>query len=320
MSNDAEITLEANPTSAEANHLEAFRAAGVNRLSLGIQALDDKILVVLGRDHSAKDALRTLEKAQKLFDQVTFDLIFARPGQTLSDWRRELKEALALAGNHLSMYQLTFERGTPLFKALKNKQLAPVPDMDEAADMYDEAVKEARAQGFLHYEVSNYARSRSAMGRHNFSYWLGEDYLGIGPGAHGRLTTVNGDRLRTFGEFHPDRYMALCESEGEGIRKWIPLETGDMLKELVVFGMRTRAGVSRPGFQRMTGRSLDTLLDQDALQLYLDHGFLVDDDQGNAYLPSGLEQDVNDWYGIRPTEAGLARMDSLIPNLILHEN
>ncbi|KAI8139736.1 coproporphyrinogen III oxidase [Fennellomyces sp. T-0311] len=311
---DIEITLEANPTSSELARLRSFRDAGINRLSLGIQSFKDADLKVLGRDHSAESAIRTLEEAKQLFNQVTFDMIFARPRQTLADWKSELKQALELAGDHLSMYQLSFERGTPLWKSMQKAQVANV-DPELAADMYEEAVQTASQHGFAHYEVSSYARNRSAISTHNFSYWQGLDY--VGPGAHGRLTnTVTKQRVRTFGEFHPEKYMTLCESEGEGIRKWVPLSSDDTLEEMIVFGLRTRMGIPQSRFKKMTGQELDSVIDPDFLALCVQSGFLVVDGSPAElpYVPKHLEWEKGG--GIRPTEEGLARMDSILPQLL----
>ncbi|KAI8875118.1 radical SAM enzyme, partial [Backusella circina FSU 941] len=230
----------------DASHLKAFHKAGINRLSLGIQSFNSNDLKLLGRDHSGTEALYALEHAKNIFEKVTFDLIYARPGQTLDAWKNELKMALDIAGSHLSMYQLTLERSTPLHKLYTKGKLPPLPSTDEAADMYEETVNIANKYNYTHYEVSNYAKSEDAISRHNYSYWQGMDYLGIGPGAHGRLTNLNtNQRIRTFGEFHPDKYMTLCESEGEGLRKMIPISTNELAEELIVFGMRTRMGIPR---------------------------------------------------------------------------
>ncbi|KAI9014434.1 hypothetical protein CLU79DRAFT_848012 [Phycomyces nitens] len=261
LSKDVEVTMEANPTSIESAKLQDFEKAGVNRLSLGIQSFNDKDLKIMGRDHSGSDAIRAITKAKKVFhkERLTFDLIFARPGQTIEAWDEELKQALELAGDHMSIYQLTMERSTPLHKASMRGEIAPLPTPDEAADMYEQTLERIGEYGFSHYEVSNYCKDQSAISRHNFSYWQGMDYLGIGPGAHGRLTRIeDGVRVRTFGEFHPNKYMDLCESEGEGIRKMVPISTRETIEELVVFGMRTRMGVPRARFEAMTGLSLDS--------------------------------------------------------------
>ncbi|KAI7891295.1 coproporphyrinogen III oxidase [Mucor mucedo] len=322
-----EVSMEANPTSIELHKLQGFKEAGVNRLSLGIQSFNNKDLKVLGRDHSGMDALKALSMAKEIFhkERVTFDLIYARPGQNLQDWRNELKAALDIAGDHMSMYQLTLERSTPLHKQSLKGLIPSMPDSDLAADMYEETVRIAKEFGYAHYEVSSYAKHQAAISRHNFSYWQGMDYLGIGPGAHGRLTDfVDHQRVRTFGEFHPEKYMALCEAEGEGIRKMTPLSVQDMAEELIVFGMRTRMGIPRSRFSAMTqGKQLDEYLDKEALEMFIQSGFIVDEgeitDENSKemklYVPQELEFE---WAkgGIRPTEAGLERMDYILPRLL----
>ncbi|CAO3588858.1 unnamed protein product [Absidia cylindrospora] len=278
----------------ELKRLQLFRDIGINRLSLGIQSFHDLDLQRMGRDHSGAEGIKAIAAAKKSFDNITFDLIYARPGQTLANWEKELQFGLDLAGNHMSLYQLTLERGTPIQKAVAKGELPPVPDQDEAADMYEATVELTSDKGFRQYEVSNYSKNVKTMSRHNFSYWQGLDYLGIGPGAHGRLTDpITHQRIRTFGEFHPDKYMALCESEGEGLRKTIPIDVEQTKEELLVFGLRTRAGIPKLRFESLTQGS----------SLYQD------------YVPPEL---LYEWSqgGIRPTKEGLARMDSILPMLL----
>ena len=186
---DLEVTLEANPTSVEAARLADYRAAGVNRVSIGIQSLDEAALRMLGRRHSAAEATHALALARRLFPRVSFDLIYARPDQQAADWRAELRLALAIAADHLSLYQLTIEPGTG-FESLHRQGKIVLPDADTAAALYDATEEECRRAGLLGYEISNYARPGEES-RHNLSYWRYLDYAGLGPGAHGRVT-VNG--------------------------------------------------------------------------------------------------------------------------------
>ncbi|KAI9478754.1 MAG: radical S-adenosyl methionine domain-containing protein 1 [Benjaminiella poitrasii] len=321
----AEISMEANPTSVEQAKLVEFKEAGINRLSLGIQSFYDEDLKILGRDHSGKEAFKAITLANNIFNnkRVSFDLIYARPGQTVVGWEKELRQALDIAGDHLSLYQLTLERSTPLHKQSLKGLLPTIPDSDTAADMYEETLKIMKEYDYHHYEVSNYAKSQQAISRHNFSYWQGMDYLGIGPGAHGRLTdSRNGRRVRTFGEFHPDKYMALCEAEGEGIRKLAPISINDVAEELIVFGMRTRMGIPRSRFSTFTnGKILDEVLDEKALDLFIRSGLLineskvVDNDLLN-YVPEELVMEWSDQGGIRPTELGLEKIDYILPRLL----
>ena len=182
---DIEITLEANPTSVEAGRLAAFRQAGVNRASLGVQSLDPDALHMLGRQHSASQAVAALEAARAIFPRLSFDLIYARPGQTETSWRTELRAALALAADHLSLYQLTIEPGTA-FEGLHRRGELVLPEDDDAARLYEATAEEAACFGLLPYEISNYAKP-GAESRHNLAYWRYADYAGIGPGAHGRI-------------------------------------------------------------------------------------------------------------------------------------
>jgi putative oxygen-independent coproporphyrinogen III oxidase len=191
---DAEITLEANPTSVEAARFRGYRAAGVNRVSLGVQALDDRALAELGRMHSAREALDAVGVARAVFERYSFDLIYARPGQGPHAWAAELKRALTEAGEHLSLYQLTIESDTP-FAALHSAGKLKVPDEETARALYDTTQEICAANGLPAYEISNHARPGGEC-RHNLGYWRGHEYAGIGPGAHGRLD-INGDRHAT---------------------------------------------------------------------------------------------------------------------------
>jgi len=201
----AEITLEANPTDAEQSRFEAFAQAGVNRLSLGVQSLRDEALKFLGREHDAGAALRAIEAAQSAFPRVTFDLIYARPGQTLADWRAELGEALALGPRHLSLYQLTIEPGTAFAKAVDKGRWAPAGE-DLCADMFDVAQEMTAAHGLPAYEISNHA-APGEESRHNLVYWTYGDYIGVGPGAHGRLSEDRA-RVETVAPLAPKDYLA----------------------------------------------------------------------------------------------------------------
>ncbi|KAI7901863.1 uncharacterized protein BX663DRAFT_552776 [Cokeromyces recurvatus] len=324
LSKNIEISMEANPTSIEQLKLIEFKQAGINRLSLGIQSFYDQDLKILGRDHSGKEALKALTLAKDIFhkEKVSFDMIFARPGQTVQGWKKELKQALDIAGDHLSIYQLTLERSTPLHKQVLKGLLPSIPDSDTAADMYEETIKLTKEYGYYHYEVSNFARNQQAISRHNFSYWQGMDFLGIGPGAHGRLTNYkDNNRVRTFGEFHPNKYMALCEAEGEGIRKVIPISMNDMIEELIVFGMRTRMGIPRSRFSTFIhDRELDEVLDKEALDLFIQLNLLINEDnimdkEMPNYIPKELVIEWADKGGIRPTEQGLEKIDFILPRL-----
>jgi len=237
---DAEITLEANPGSVEAGRFRGFRDAGVNRVSIGVQSLRDEQLRKLGRIHSVTEAKAALEVARATFDRFSFDLIYARPGQTGEDWRTELAEALDLAGDHLSLYQLTIEPDTP-FAALHAAGKLVVPDDDAARGLYDITGEMTAARGLAAYEVSNYAHSGSES-RHNLLYWRYGEYAGIGPGAHGRII-AGGDRYATVTERNPEGWAACVELAGNGIVEMTGLLASEQADEMLLMGLRLSEGI-----------------------------------------------------------------------------
>jgi putative oxygen-independent coproporphyrinogen III oxidase len=251
---DAEITLEANPTSVEAERFRGYRAAGVNRVSLGVQALDDASLKALGRMHTATEALAAVAIASAAFPRVSFDLIYARPNQTPDAWRAELKRALAEDVEHHSLYQLTIEDGTP-FAALHRAGKLKVPDSDHARELWDVTQETCDAAGFAAYEISNHARP-GAESRHNLVYWRSGEYAGAGPGAHGRLN-VFGGRYATATERHPERWLARVEAEGHGLIEDEQLGAIERADEFLLMGLRLREGVERERFRLLAGRDFD---------------------------------------------------------------
>ena len=251
---DAEITLEANPTSVEASRFRGYRAAGVNRVSLGVQALDDRALAELGRLHSAREALDAVGIARSVFDRVSFDLIYARPGQTAQDWANELKRALVEAGEHLSLYQLTIEPDTP-FASLHAAGKLRIPDEDIARALYDTTQDICAAHGLPAYEISNHARP-GGESRHNLIYWRAQEYAGIGPGAHGRLD-IGGDRYATATEKRPEQWLARVESDGHGLVTDDPLTREEIADELLLMGLRLAEGIDPARYAALAGRPLD---------------------------------------------------------------
>jgi putative oxygen-independent coproporphyrinogen III oxidase len=239
---DLEVTLEANPTDAEADRFAAFHAAGVNRLSLGVQSLDDSALVFLGRNHDAAEARRAAEVAVRAFPRLSLDLIYALPGQAPAAWRADLKAALALGPEHISAYQLTLEPGTPFDRAVARHRWA-TPDEALAADLYEATGETLGAAGFEAYEVSNHARGAPARSRHNLIYWRGGDYLGVGPGAHGRLTT-GGARWATLTPKRVGDYIARVEGSGCGLTERTELTALEAAQERLLMGLRTVEGVA----------------------------------------------------------------------------
>ncbi|GEN64979.1 radical SAM family heme chaperone HemW [Acetobacter oeni] len=294
---DIEITLEANPTSVEAERLSGFRDAGVNRISLGIQSLRDDALAFLGREHSARQAISALEMARGLFPRVTFDLIYARPGQSLTDWRAELDQALTLVADHVSLYQLTIEQGTR-FEGLHRQGRIVLPDEDLAAALYAETGEIAARHGLMAYEVSNYA-SPGAESRHNLTYWHYRDYLGIGPGAHGRVTRSNELRA-TRRHRAPEIWADLVERTGSGQTDAELLETGDRAREMLLMGLRLSEGVEGAWFRTRTGMTLDEAIDDEILTMCLQEGYL---ERRNDRL--------------RATPEGRLRLEAILPRLVV---
>ncbi|MDJ0628496.1 MAG: radical SAM family heme chaperone HemW [Rhodobacter sp.] len=251
LANDIEITLEANPTSSEATRFEGYRAAGINRVSVGVQALNDSDLRALGRLHSAAEAQAAVEIAKDTFDHVSFDLIYARQDQTLQEWTVELKKALGIAGDHISLYQLTVEDGTAFGDRLARGRLPGLPDDDLAADLYLVTQEICDAAGFPAYEISNHARP-GAESRHNLTYWRGGDYAAIGPGAHGRLTR-GGQRIATETHLAPAKWLRAVETAKTGESSRVPVSQSDQFSELLMMGLRIREGVSMTRLERLGG-------------------------------------------------------------------
>jgi oxygen-independent coproporphyrinogen-3 oxidase len=251
---DAEITLEANPTSVEATRFRGYRAAGVNRVSLGVQALDDGALAELGRLHSAREALDAVAVARAAFERYSFDLIYARPRQTPRDWANELERALAEAGEHLSLYQLTIEAETP-FAVLHAAGKLKTPDEDAARALYDTTQDVCAAHGLPAYEVSNHARPGGEC-RHNLIYWRMHEYAGVGPGAHGRLD-VGGERHATATEKRPEVWLAQVETRGDGLVTDDVLIREEIADEFLLMGLRLAEGIDIARYAALAGRPLD---------------------------------------------------------------
>lgn len=269
---DLEITLEANPTSVEAGRLAEFRAAGVNRASLGVQSLHDAALKLLGREHSAAQAAAALETARGIFPRISFDLIYARPGQTLPDWRAELRQALGMAADHLSLYQLTIEPGTR-FEALHRQGALVLPEAEDAAALYQATAEEAGRFGLLPYEVSNYARP-GAESRHNLAYWRYRDYAGIGPGAHGRIT-LDGDLFATRRHRAPEPWAALVEQQGHGLTQQTVLTPEEKAREMLLMGLRLSDGIDTRRFAARTGVAIEDALDVSVLGSAVEEGYVT---------------------------------------------
>ncbi len=293
---DCEVTLEANPTSVEAAKLRAFREAGVNRLSLGVQSLDEDALRFLGRRHDAQEAIVALEHARATFPRLSFDLIYARPGQAEAAWRAELRQALVLAADHLSLYQLTVEPGTR-FATEHARGAFALPDDDAAARMYEATAEEAARFGLRPYEVSNYAKP-GAESRHNLAYWRYGDYLGIGAGAHQRLL-LEGRMLATRRHRAPEEWAARVERDGHAAVEEEALTPRDRAREALLMGLRLAEGVDPARVEARAALPFAEAVDPAMLAALLEEGWM-------------------EWQGprLRATDEGRVRLDSLLPVLL----
>ncbi|MEM9787784.1 MAG: radical SAM family heme chaperone HemW [Pseudomonadota bacterium] len=278
--NDIEVTLEANPTSVEAGRFARYRDAGVNRVSMGIQALNDADLKALGRLHTAAEAMAAFDVARDVFDRVSFDLIYARQDQTLAGWEAELRQALDLAIDHLSLYQLTIEDGTAFGDRFAAGRLRGLPEDDVAADMYLLTQDICEDAGMVGYEVSNHARP-GAESIHNQIYWRYGDYAGIGPGAHGRLT-LQGQRYATETPLGPAAWLQQVRQSGSGEKTRTVLTAEDQFAESLLMGMRLKDGVD---LVRLTDNQADLLSNK--IKYLSDIGVIEKDDQRIRLTPKG---------------------------------
>jgi len=292
VADDAEVTLEANPTSVEATRFAGYRAAGVNRVSLGVQALDDASLQELGRLHSAREALDAVAVARRAFDRYSFDLIYARPDQTPDMWAGELELAIREAAEHLSLYQLTIEEGTPFF-GLHAAGKLKTPDESVARALYDVTQEVCERHGLPAYEISNHAR-KGAECRHNLVYWRGEEYAGIGPGAHGRLN-INNVRRATATEKRPEAWLMRVEANGHGIVTDDDLSCEERADEFLLMGLRLSEGIDPLRYAALAGRPLDPR----RIALLRDEGAIVVDTDGR----------------LRVTRVGFPVLDAVVADL-----
>jgi putative oxygen-independent coproporphyrinogen III oxidase len=280
-----EITLEANPNSAEAARFSGFAAAGVNRLSLGIQALDPAALRFLGRGHDRDEALAAIGFARETFPRYSFDLIYARPGQIVAAWEEELDEALSLAGEHLSLYQLTIEPGTAFGNRAARGEILNT-DEDIAATLFEATQERLAAAGLPAYEISNHARP-GAECRHNLAYWRYEDYLGIGPGAHGRISR-EGRKLATQQHRAPEAWLAAIEDSGTAIDEMAPIAPEAAIGEMVMMGLRLVEGIPRARLEALAERDVEELFA--ALPRLVAGGFVTLDGDRLAATAAGRQR------------------------------
>jgi putative oxygen-independent coproporphyrinogen III oxidase len=292
VASDVEVTLEANPTSVEATRFAGYRVAGVNRVSLGVQALDDISLQTLGRLHSAREALDAVAIARKTFDRYSFDLIYARPDQSPRMWADELNLAIAEAAEHLSLYQLTIEEGTPFF-GLHAAGKLKTPDEATARELYDVTQEVCARHGLPSYEISNHARA-GAECRHNLVYWRGEEYAGIGPGAHGRLD-IDGVRHAIATEKRPEAWLMRVEATGHGVVSDDPLNSEERGDEFLLMGLRLAEGIDPLRYAALSGRALDP----DRIAVLREEGAIIVDETGR----------------LRVTQAGFPVLDAVVADL-----
>ena len=289
IANDIEITLEANPTSVEAGRFQAYHDAGVNRVSMGIQALNDPDLKRLGRLHSVNEGQDAFDTARHIFDRVSFDLIYARQDQTLDQWRSELKQALAMSVDHLSLYQLTIEPGTAFGDRFSKGGLAGLPSEDLGADMYELTQELCEAAGMPAYETSNHAAVGSES-RHNLVYWNSGDYLGLGPGAHGRITQY-GHRIATETHLAPGKWLDAVENSGSGESLSRKQDGFEAQEEALMMGLRLRSGIDEVRFEQVLNTKVEKIQGLKEIgMLETANGFLRTTEKGRPVLNAILRE------------------------------
>ena len=315
---NTEITMEANPTSYEEAKFKQFKAAGVGRISLGVQALNDQDLIALGRKHSAKEALQAVESASNIFQRFSFDLIYCRPEQNIQSWEDELHKALSFARDHISLYQLTIEKGTQFYSEFKRGKLI-LPDDDIAASMYDITMDILADCNIKRYEISNYATQGQEC-RHNLAYWHYDEYLGIGPGAHSRLhsedqhhvtkclkndvsrhVTKDATKIEALMMHHaPDKWLKSVLDGTHAVQQRTTLSQHEVIEEILMMGLRLEQGVSVDKIERVTATNISDILNKKAIEQYSDNGYL----------------EYTDEY-LRLTSRGLAVHNYIVPRIIL---
>jgi oxygen-independent coproporphyrinogen-3 oxidase len=276
LDSNTEITIEANPTSSEAENFEGYKDSGVNRLSIGIQALREKDLKFLGREHNVLEAKEVINFGSKIFERFSFDLIYARPEQTLKDWLQELEEAISMAASHISLYQLTIEKGTPFYKMYKDKKFT-LPENELASELFSLTNDFLSKQGFRHYEVSNYAR-KGEESRHNLCYWQYDDYLGIGPGAHSRISYKDNDQwyMQAFSHIaRPEGWLKQVEEKSNGIQSYNKLSKDEILSEILLMGLRLKDGINDKNFRKFFNKDIVEALNPTKLE-YLKNKNLIE--------------------------------------------
>lgn len=289
---DAEISLEANPTSVEATHFRGYRKAGVNRVSCGVQSLQDDQLKFMGRLHSANEARKAIELARDIFPRLSFDLIYARPNQKEDEWAQELSEAIDLAADHLSLYQLTIEKGTPFFGLHQNGKLS-LPNSEIAAKLYQLTQQVTASYGLPSYEISNHAKA-GAECQHNLLYWRYQDYVGVGPGAHGRVS-IDNKKIATVTEYNPEIWWQKAMVDGNGLKETESLIGDAAADEFLLMGLRLKEGIKPARYEQLCGKSLNN----SKKAVLIEEGFLLESDDGK----------------LRATASGALVLDALVADL-----
>jgi putative oxygen-independent coproporphyrinogen III oxidase len=277
LSSIEEITLEANPTSVEASLLQSFKDIGINRVSLGIQSLNNERLKQLGRTHDSLEAIKAIETARNIFERFSFDLIYATENQTLTEWKSELQEAMTFAPDHMSLYQLTIEKGTKFYKLHQANDLI-LPDNDIASDMYLYTVDFMQQKGYNQYEISNFAKPAQEC-KHNLIYWHYGEYLGIGPGAHSRLCFHNKKPSAMMTYHQPQKWLNLTQECGSAIQSSVQLTDTEILEEILMMGLRLNSGISDDKIKKYFGKSFSDILNMSEVQKLIDGGFISFDTQ-----------------------------------------
>lgn len=293
---DIEITLEANPTSIENAKFADFKAAGINRVSIGIQALNEEDLKFLGREHSAEDALNALKIADRHFERFSFDLIYARPNQDLKSWEVELTEAIKYAKGHLSLYQLTIEQGTAFYTRHQRGDFQ-IPNADYAGDLYEMTLDITAQAGLPAYEISNHA-ALGQESRHNLTYWQYMDYIGIGPGAHGRISLNNGKNA-TRGHRAPDIWLQRVQEHGHGSHEFEAITPNEQIDEIIMMGLRLKHPIPFDRLETLGQCDIDRLIDLEKIKMLSHEGYLT------------LTEDH-----LQTTEAGWQRLNSMLPLIL----
>lgn len=295
---NTEVTLEANPTSVEAQKFIDFKKAGINRVSIGVQSFDDKALLALGRQHRYRETIDAIELAHRYFDRFSFDLIYARPGQSLDDWQKELALALELAKDHISLYQLTIEKGTSFYKLHKTGELI-LPDNEVAAEMYEWTSTSLSSKGFRQYEISNYAKTKEEC-RHNLSYWHYDEYIGIGPGAHSRIYRDN--VVKAMMDWSkPEKWVSEMTHKGFALQSSEVLSNLEIIDEIIMMGLRLNSGITDHRLKQLTGLGFSDVINKAILETYITNNL--------------VEYDTHE-PRLKLTNAGLLMHSYIVPRLI----